>query len=114
MATRIVRYCGTGWIILACLNILVAYVFKSPLALLGALFAIAAARACFEHSRTATTMVFGIMALSAVMHIFGALLSSAGSWLLVLVWLVAVLSAFRTVKAIEFLNAEELRVVDSS
>lgn len=118
LANRIVRYCGIGWIIWACLCVVITALSESPEMLLGAVFGFAAARACSGHSRTATLMIFGIVAFSAGVNILGLLGHGTGfplltaAWLLV--WFALALSAFRVVKAIEFLNAEDLKAVGSA
>lgn len=118
LANRIVRYCGIGWIIWACLCVVITALDEFPEGLLGAVFGVAAARACFEHSRTATTIIFGIVAFSAGVNILGLLGRGTGFPLLtaawVLVWFALALSAFRVVKAIEFLNAENLKAVGTA
>jgi hypothetical protein len=112
-ARRIVRYCGIGWIALACLNTLVLVLDGIYVGIFLTIFSIAAARACFEHSRTATTMVFGVLLFCAAVNILGVLMGGLGSgWLdalAVFTWLLVVLSAFRVVKAVKFLNDEDVR-----
>lgn len=115
LANRIVRYCGIGWIIWSCLCVVVTALSETPEVLLGAVFGFAAARACFGRSRTATTMIFGLVAFSAVVNILGVVGSGTGFPLItaawVVVWIALALSAFRVVNAIKFLNAEDLKAV---
>jgi len=118
LANRIVRYCGFGWIIWACLCVVITAVSEAPEMLLGAVFGFAAARACFGRSKTATTMIFGIMAFSAAVNILSLLGRGTGFPLLtaanVLLWIGLAFSSFRVVKAIEFLNAEDLNAIGTA
>lgn len=113
LARRIVRYCGIGWIALAAVNTLVLLLDGIYVGIFVTIFSIAAARACFEHSRTATSMVFGVLLFCAAVSILGVLMGGVGSgWLnalTVFIWLLVVLSAFRVVKAVKFLNDEDVR-----
>lgn len=117
-ANRIIRYCGIGWIVWACLCVVATFVSKTPAVLLGAVFCIAVARAYLGRSRTAAKMIFGLLAFCAGANILVLLAKGAGYPLLtameLLVWFALPLSALRVIQAIEFLNDEDLKTAGTA